>query len=731
MRFFLHLSFFIGLFTFAGSAQVPIPTPTPQDDKDIVKISTSLIQVDVSVTDAKGNPITDLRPDEVEIYENGAKQKITNFSFISAGKNSETEKSSERSKNSNILPPVAAQLKPGQIRRTIALVIDDLTLSFESFHFVRKALRNFVDNQMQDGDLVAIIRTGGGAGALQQFTNDKRLLYAAIDKAKFNPRGSGKISAFEPFLVSQGELEDLEENRDLGPRHKEESLNDFRTRVFTTGSLGALGYIVKGLKQLPGRKSIMFLSDGFKIFGTGGNGFVDSSETLERLRRLIDEANRAAVVVYSIDARGLQTLGFTAADDLGSRAAGPPGQAKPILPHRTTQILTDRANQFFDTQEGLAILAEETGGLFIRNTNDLGGGIEKILRDQSYYLIGYEPDTETFDPEKRKFNELDVRVTRPDTKVRYRSGFFGVEDEKSNEPAANISNGSRILSALVSPFAVNELDLGLSAIFKANAAKELFVDTYIHIRGDQLRFRDSASGTKEAAFDLMLISFDENGAQTGQISKTITINAKKKTYDEIIKNGFVYFAALKIKNPGAYQVRAAILDHATKKIGSASQFIEIPKLRKDRIVLSGIVVDNFSYKAWQEMSNNQGGQTQGIDKGSDDHSTAMSDTALRRFKSGTVLSYAYEIYNAGSSSDPAPQLTTKTRLFNGNELIYEGKETPLIIRSGSAVYPALGAINLAKTMGIGDYLLQVIVTGKTGGSKPQTATQFITFEIVE
>src|SRR5205085_8129921 len=90
-------------------------------------------------------------------------------------------------------------VKPEQVRRTIALVVDDLTLSFESTYYVRRALKKFVDEQLQDGDLVAIIRTGAGIGALQQFTTDRRQLYAAIEKIRWNPVGNGNIGAFAPL----------------------------------------------------------------------------------------------------------------------------------------------------------------------------------------------------------------------------------------------------------------------------------------------------------------------------------------------------------------------------------------------------------------------------------------------------------------------------------------------------------------------------------------------------
>src|SRR3989442_1704303 len=84
-------------------------------------------------------------------------------------------------------------VSPEQVRRSIALVVDDLGLSFESVYYVRNAIKKFVDQQMKPGDLVAIIRTGAGVGALQQFTTDKQLLYAAIDRIKWNAYGRSGI----------------------------------------------------------------------------------------------------------------------------------------------------------------------------------------------------------------------------------------------------------------------------------------------------------------------------------------------------------------------------------------------------------------------------------------------------------------------------------------------------------------------------------------------------------
>ena len=203
---------FIFLCALTSSSQTP--TPTPAEDNDVVKISTTLIQVDVSVTDKKGNVIKDLRAEDFEIYENGKKQEITNFSFVAAGSESNQIAVKPKTNDKFALPlPPTMPIRPEQVKRTIALVVDDLTMSFESTNYVKRALKKFVDEQMQNGDLVAIIRTGGGIGALQQFTSDKRQLYAAIEKVRWNLSGSGNIGAFaaiEPSPLEEAKASGLE-----------------------------------------------------------------------------------------------------------------------------------------------------------------------------------------------------------------------------------------------------------------------------------------------------------------------------------------------------------------------------------------------------------------------------------------------------------------------------------------------------------------------------------------
>jgi VWFA-related protein len=704
----LPVLFCTALFSFSQTPS-PSATPPPADDTDVVKITTALIQVDVTVTDNKGKIVTDLRPDEIEILENGERQKITNFSFISNVRASEETVANKKSDRPVVLPP--SPVRSEQVRRTIALVVDDLTLSFESTYFVRRALKKFVDEQMQEGDLVAIIRTGAGIGALQQFTNDRRQLYAAIERVRWNAIGSGNIGAFAPLdaKIDTGAPKSEPEAGERTQEGIEREFEDFRESLFATGTLGAVNYVVRGMQDLPGRKSIMLLSDGFKLFTEDALGFKDSGRVLQSLRRLVDMANRASVVIYTMDARGLQYTGLTAADNTSGRTAD-----------EIEKVVSDRRGKLFDTQDGLRYLAQQTGGISIINNNDLSGGIRKILDDQSYYLIAYEPDDATFDPRTRRFNKLEIKVKRPGTRVRYRSGFFGISDEKIVRPQQTADQ--RIMNALISPFAVNEIALKLNPLFYNSARGGNVIRSLVHIRAQDLKFTDEADGTKKGVFDIIGIGFGDNGAVVDQTSKTYTLSMTKEIFEKVMKTGFVYDFSFPIKKPGAYQLRIALRDHGSERIGSANQFIEVPNLKKGRLVTSGVLLENLEYADWQKRESGQAIRP----------SDPLADTSLRRFKRGTVLNYGFTIYNA-KSLGPAPNLSYQTRVFRDGKAIFESPVQPVVATNvadpGTVGFTA--ALALGTAMLPGDYVLQIVITDNLAKAKQNSTTQFVQFEIVD
>ncbi|MFN2493876.1 MAG: VWA domain-containing protein [Pyrinomonadaceae bacterium] len=729
-RGILILSLVLQLST-AGLPQQPatpnqksnLPQPQPQQpdrssEDDVVRITTNLVQVDPVVTDSKGRQVTDLRADEIQILEDGRSQKITNFSYISLdSKTPAVSPDNPKSTDSTapVTPPVP--LKPEDVRRTMAIVVDDLGLSFESAYYVRQALKKFVDRQMQPNDLVAIIRTGGGIGALQQFTSDKRQLYAAVEKVKWNPLGRGGIAAFAP-LGSESSINAPASDDTDTSRTPNDEFDQFREDLFAVGTLGAVNYIIRGLRQLPGRKSVVLVSDGIKIFSRSDPS--GSQRILTALRRLTDLANRASVVIYTLDARGLQVLTLTAADSTANLTAA-----------QVEDRLSDRRADFFESQNGLNYLAQQTGGFSIRNNNDLNGGIQRVIEDQKgYYLVGYRPDESTFDTVsgRRKFHKLSFKVTRPGKfNVRMRSGFYGITDEEA--VPTKQTRAQQIIGALTSPFGSAGVHLRLTSLFANDPTVGSIMRSMLHVNARDLTFTEEADGWHQAIFDIAAVTFGDNGTLVDQLSRVHTIRVKGKSYEYILAEGFTYNLIVPIKKPGAYQLRTALRDTASERIGSAAQFIEVPDVKKNRLTLSGVLMRGMPPDVFRKT------QSASQREPDADDSTNEFDgkTALRQFDRGSVITYAYAIYNAQlDKATGKPQLVTQVRLFRNGQVVFTGKEIPFDPRNQQDLkrLAAGGAIQLGAQMTQGDYILQVVVTDLLAKQKYRTLTQWTDFEIV-
>jgi VWFA-related protein len=692
------------------------PQSQKPDEDDVVRITTNLVQVDAVVTDGNGKVVTDLKPEEVQITEDGQRQEITNFSYIVTDTSNAAAGSSKPANTDKYAPPVpGVRLKPEDVRRTIALVVDDLGLSFESTHFVRRALKKFVDEQMQAGDLVAIIRTASGMGALQQFTSDKRQLYAAIERVRYKLNGRGGVGAFAPSETSPAGESGPEVDR------TKEDVDQFREDLFAVGTLGALSYVVKGLRELPGRKSVLLISDGIKFLDAGNSS--RSFRTAERLRRLIDEAGRASVVIYTMSALGLQTTGPTAADS-GSMLPGPGRPA--------SEILRTQSRELFNQQEGLRFLAEQTGGIAIINYNDLSRGIRKVLEDQKgYYLIGYRPDEATFDsrPGRRKFHHLSLKVTRKGKfNVRMRNGFYGVTDQ---EPTAPRTRAQQMFGALTSPFGATGVHLQLTSFFGNDANSGSFMRSMLHIDANDLTFTDEPNGVRQSVFDLLAITFGDNGAAIEQTGRIFTIRMSDESYKRALRQGLIYDVIVPIKKPGAYQLRMALRDTTSERVGSASQFIEVPDLKKNRLTLSGVVLSGSTGLAG---ANQAGKAASAANAEGVEQTNPESGPAVRHFTRDMVIEYLFAIYNARfDKATNRAQLITQMRLFRDGKLIFTGKETNFdsANQTDRKRLTSGGAIQLGAELAPGEYVLQVVVKDMLASEEHRTASQWIDFEIVK
>ncbi len=695
--------------------QRPNPTESPQrprTEEDVVRITTTLIQVDATVLDKNGKIVRGLTADDFEIYENNKKQEITNFSFVAVEPDKSTEpKTAKAVKNSIPIPPVSGNLNREQVHRTIALVVDDLGLSQGSIYSVRSALKKFVADQMQPGDLVAIIRTGGGAGTLQRFTSDKRMLYAAIEHVRLNAQGRGGINIFRPIDPS-----DTGAAGESAPEYVKEGnkqFEEFREDIFTVGTLGAINYVVRGMREFPGRKAVVLFSDGFGLYDLDNGIKKPNPRLMDNFQRLTDLANRASVTIYTMDARGLVVPMVDSQDSFEDVIKSGSGAG-------IQQVALDRSTELYETQQGLKALAEQTGGFAVVNNNSLSNGLERVLNDQKgYYLLGYRPDSETFDPKKARFHRLTVKLKRPDLRVRYRSGFFGIKDEAAK--LAVKTPRQQIVDALTSPFNAADIDLRLTSLFADDAQTGSFMRSLVYVNGSDLTFAEEADGWQKATFEIVVMIFGDNGMIVDEVSQTETMRARAGTLNEIREKGFVSTITFPIKKPGGYQMRVVMRDAATSRIGSASQFIEVPNLGKDRLTLSGILLRHVQINSDTALTPRQFQPDE------------QRDFATRRFHFGDTLRFDLSVYKAKLSTGAKPNLLIQYRVYRDGKEIFVAPERELSLGQQSDLQriDASGAFVLSNKTPLGSYTLQVIVRDLLAKQENRIATQWTDFEVIE
>ena len=389
------------------------PRQTP--DTPIIRITTNLVQIDAVVTDHDGKPVTDLQKQDFEILQDGKSRDITAFSSVILAPTVSGRPAPRPPKKGE--PPIPFAPPPSvtkeQIRRTVAILVDDLNMAFEDVAHARAAVHQFVDRDLLEGDLIAVASTRGGMGMYAQFTNNRELLEAAADSIRWYPTSPHSRVGPTGLLVM------AEETRAL------------------RGGISAMRAAIQGLKLMPGRKSIVFFSGGMTPL---------RKYSSEELEALADQATRAAVTIYTIDARGLPTLMSNAE----SRSWHPPD-----------------VSAFFESQGGMALLADRTGGTFFRNDNGLREGIEQALDDQSaYYLLGYNPGPGSFD---RRFHKIQVKVLRPGMSVRSRTGYLGQEDAPPRVKLESIQR--KIVRAILGTFQKTEIHARLNSLFRTGGKR--------------------------------------------------------------------------------------------------------------------------------------------------------------------------------------------------------------------------------------------------------------------
>jgi VWFA-related protein len=609
------------------------------------------------------------------------------------------------------VPVPPAKINLYDQRRTVALVVDDLGMSWESMVRVRMQVKKFLA-ELSPNDLVAIIRTGGDVGSLQQFTNDQRLLQSAAEHLRWNPCSRAGLYVFQPH-GSQGENASI------------------CSMYVLSNTLNSLKFILRGMSYLPGRKSMILFSDLLpiedeesanfgrfgQIPGTNNTGAQSDprSQTpdpgdsyYQQLQFVAELAIRSSVVIYSADSRGLQYTGLTAADRLTST-----GQAG--INNEINTIMANRARQMWRGQEGSDLIARQTGGFLIRNSNDFG--IKQVMDDQQgYYLIGFQPAEDTFN---REFHRIKAKVKRGGMTIRTRAGFYGFTNEEARPTKLPVAD--QMNKALISPFSPNDVNLRLTSFYVNDASQGPLVRSFVYLDPHDLTFREQADGLHTTYLDIRAILFGDNGRIMGQQDQNGSLRLNPADYERAMRDGLAYSFDVPLKLRGVYQFRVAVRDAVSSRIGAAGQFVEIPNLTEGRLALSGIVARADQRDAPEVTA------PSGILR---DKSIATGP-AVRRFPQGATVKFSYAIYNGGVEGRPA-QLTVQIRIFRDDKIVFTGDPAPINFQGQADPQHLMTAVRfqIDSSMPPGNYVFQIIVTD-SAKQKPRMATQWIDFEVVK
>lgn len=700
-------------------------SPAERDD-DVIRINTDLVQTDVVVLDRQGRFVDGLKKEQFELRVDAKPQVLSFFERITTGSSSEQMQLAAARGRPEVESVPGTLAGATEQKRTIAFFVDDLHLAPEQIQRTRKLLENLVDHNVLPGDQVLIASATGQVGFLQQFTNSKEMLHAAIGRVRYQSRARLdnpllQMTEYEALAVDRNEWSVLNKkiNEVLanysGPTTRKEKLADLKARAeqevrnmarqilqqatyIDKSMLATLESLARGSAGIRGRKLVFFVSEGFVVDRR-------SSDVQDSLQRVVDSAARNGVVIYTVDPRGLTSAFADASEEVVATESHVD----------TTSTDASVAHQV------LSGLAADTGGRAILNSNDLEARISKALDESSnYYLLAWHP--EIVEQGKPKFRQLLVSVKdRPDLKVLARRGFFSSSYQAStkvatvnnavnnNESSSGLSN-DELKKQLNSPFVQHDLPVSLYSSFTNDVQRGSVLTISAQLGIGYAAPETSAAQASD--IDLVYVVLNDQG-------KTVSGSARKLTalpaVDKVEKSVAVFVSEFSLPiAPGLYQIRFAARDNHDGRMGSAFDWIEIPKFEPKRLSLSTLLLSEQKVGKSQENIRPL--------------SQSVTLDVNRTFAETSGLLCQTYIYNAAlAGPGQPPQITMQINVFYQNKLIASAPvhSLPTDKLTDFARIPYAVPIPL-KSMPAGSYTLQVTATDRIANSN---ATRTIDFRI--
>ncbi len=689
MRRYLLLLPIVVMCAGIGAAQQPSVT---------FRTEVNFVEVHAIVTDEKtGAFVEDLTRDDFEIYEDGKRQKPATFSLIDVP----IERPFTPAGASEPIEPDVRETRRTFDGRIYVLLLDDLHTNVTRTNTVRDVAKRFVRQYLDAHDMAAVVYTSGRQESGQELTGSRRLLLAAIDRfqgQKLPSAGAEKLAvhlretanaealADDPQPVRSGEqAEKARQIRD--PLDPERGLNARR-------ALKAVENVATWLADVQGRrKALVLFSEGvdYDIYEPFNRSV--ASDIVATAQEAVAAAQRANVNIYAVDPRGLSQFGELI--DISGRSD---------YPQLEFGTFRGSLRELLLSQESLISLADETGGLAVVNAGDVAGGLGRIVLDNSrYYLLGYYSDSTKWG---RKFLKIDVRVKRPDVRVRARRGFLPPDPKaaaKAREAEVKAGTSPALKAALGKPLPVGDLPVRVFAAPFKGTGKNASVLVAVEIDGAALKFQERGGRFNET-IEISIVATDQRAKVQGEDRQTFDLKLQPQTYERVSRTGVRLLSRLELP-PARYQIRIGAYESSGGLVGTVPYDLEAPDYSRLPFGLSGILLT--SSEADSLVTANPDPLLKDV--------LSESPVATRTFSRAATLTSFAEVYDNSSWTAHTITFVTTVEDARDGRTVFDARDRRAVETSDTARTHGFKTDVPLKNLNPGSYVLRVEAASSAGG----------------
>ena len=564
----------------AESTGLPEPAATPglgPGTGFMLHVTTRLVDVGVVAVDKKGHPVTDLKPEDFEIFDNGRKQTLQFFSVASGVSADGSAKAPGHPSHAPDEPVFSnrrvdiADAKPGAraTEGSITIVLlDPGNMAWADLTYARAEMLRFLRSLPATTLVGLYVMKAQGFQVLEEGTADHALLGSKLSQWMPSAQDLARAQELEQRsrqqfdnVLNPGDLQSVNGNIDTGPDTASPVDPQLRDNGSNPGraAMSILAAVARHLAAIPGHKDLVWVtSDNVLADWTDGVVSVDQgSKHIEGLVLRVQEVmNDAHVSVYPLDASQLETMAGDSSlknsniELSPSVTAPPPAQGGGQAPGRITAEMQQNIHPI---QSSIQEMAEATGGHVIRRSGDIVANLNGVVDDgRAAYLLGFTPDT----PADNQYHLLTLKLAgRRGVTLRYRTGY-----EYTREP---ITLKDRFQQAIWQPLDVCEIAVSANPVPSSEGAT-----LKLNIATNDLVLKRQGENWVDK-LDVFLVQRDDEGGHARVTGQTLSLTLNPGTYETLLKEGIPFDQYIE-KKPDTGSLRIVVVDENSGHMGSVT-----------------------------------------------------------------------------------------------------------------------------------------------------------------